>query len=1185
MSKLKTHGRPDTGFWVMQHQGYDLQGFDLIQRAGQQCVRVTGRMDTEDGLGHWIEDHDYRADWLGSNFWLADFQQRKVSGHSFGWGARVVKGGGAKGVATGGKGKKLSTALLPVYDDRYTLDNRFRTKTISELDKASWGKHPVGTIGIVHTGTYERDQTDIFFPCDSRLVAANFDGDYEMGSIVYDLNEDGEYDKDRGARLQSAFRVLKVPLGLKNNAIALQLGQSGLLDTQGGYFSDFRKGKLYVGQGNYTETGPFYCGDEKDSHNHGKDADGNPVGALHWKHTFLLHKDNTEDGPLKIETYQPPDADLNHRVPVHFGFDQTAKDWGWWTTSALYVPTLDPKPLPLPQPKPLEFAPFDPTRPPVPTLDRTPGLIPQDSLTTAFNIVAMLTALATPAIVYRPQNYSAGQINTGLFPDLFENPKPAGGATDAAKKQKKADNNPITLGTSAFGAQGGQIGTYPTGTYTGGEGDPWVFTSVPKGTVSAGKQTSKYIGGTASGGIVYHPPETDLRDVASYGMVPPNVSLSTCYVDVGPGAFFSAGIPELVNGRIKDGFSWGWDSATGDLIYRSHVSSGAPSNAVRFNVATQNVSWYSNTSFQGILDHANTADRTYTFPNISGTVALTSGSGIFTPGSVIFADAIGELSENNASFLWDNPNVSLRIAQPSLTASDYARLAFPVAGGSAASGEYILKITPDPAIAPGNKNYGMTLKQFGNGFGIRNNTHLKYGYNISRTSTGAEDTTDPGICVAFESYYRPDVGHILTEGYFQYWPIGGGAELTRPFMFNVNNDGSNFMTTYFGSDDYQWKRTSTDALVARMIAANYAWEYYDSSVLTRIVIDAANSQVRTSVNGSFSAALTKSFHVEGTSPGLSAYDTAAGSNAKTWDFYANGGQWNFRTVNDAGSAATNILNVYRSGAVPTSVVLNEDGADCDTRIEGDTNTSLTWWDAGLDKVGFLSQPVTGFGVVQVYDTSTYTNENTGLSIVNASTSPNKLINLGYDATLDSGFIYSVHSGTAIKPFTINCTNLVHQTSTSVINRLSGTATTESVFNEQQADIDHRFEGDSISHMLFLDATATTENIALVTTAAPNWQTMDRGLFLGDTSNAPSGNPSAGIFIWSEGGAGKARGGGGTVTTWAPSEPHCPKCGYDYIHEWENVKYKQQYLAVCMKCLTDEIGDRPWILRKKVSVGR
>jgi hypothetical protein len=57
---------------------------------------------------------------------------------------------------------------------------------------------------------------------------------------------------------------------------------------------------------------------------------------------------------------------------------------------------------------------------------------------------------------------------------------------------------------------------------------------------------------------------------------------------------------------------------------------------------------------------------------------------------------------------------------------------------------------------------------------------------------------------------------------------------------------------------------------------------------------------------------------------------------------------------------------------------------------------------------------------------------------------------------------------------------------------------------------------------------------------------------------------------------------GTRVTLVPAdltgfEGHCPSCGTDFAHEWHNDKYGS--LTVCMKCLTDEIGDRPWIVRK------
>lgn len=234
------------------------------------------------------------------------------------------------------------------------------------------------------------------------------------------------------------------------------------------------------------------------------------------------------------------------------------------------------------------------------------------------------------------------------------------------------------------------------------------------------------------------------------------------------------------------------------------------------------------------------------------------------------------------------------------------------------AGEYLWKMTPDAAVAPGNKNFNLIACTFGNGFGARNNVHLKFGYNINKNSTGAEDTTDPSTCLGFEAYYRPDAGNILTEGYFQIWPIGGGAEYTRPFMYNFRHS-DNRLTTYLGADELQYLRGSNGALLLRYISANYALEFFDSSVLGRLVVDAGGGQVRVNANGSFAAALTRNFHSEGTTPGCSMYDTGGGADGHLWDFYSNGGVFVWRAVNDGATVANNVFSVARSGVALTSI--------------------------------------------------------------------------------------------------------------------------------------------------------------------------------------------------------------------------------------------------------------------------
>jgi hypothetical protein len=86
-----------------------------------------------------------------------------------------------------------------------------------------------------------------------------------------------------------------------------------------------------------------------------------------------------------------------------------------------------------------------------------------------------------------------------------------------------------------------------------------------------------------------------------------------------------------------------------------------------------------------------------------------------------------------------------------------------------------------------------------------------------------------------------------------------------------------------------------------------------------------------------------------------------------------------------------------------------------------------------------------------------------------------------------------------------------------------------VFNEEGADRDFRLEGDSLTHLIFVDATATTENMALLAGAAPNWQSMDRGLFIGNAETAPTGNPASGVFLYSSSGELIVRDSSGGIT--------------------------------------------------------
>lgn len=123
-----------------------------------------------------------------------------------------------------------------------------------------------------------------------------------------------------------------------------------------------------------------------------------------------------------------------------------------------------------------------------------------------------------------------------------------------------------------------------------------------------------------------------------------------------------------------------------------------------------------------------------------------------------------------------------------------------------------------------------------------------------------------------------------------------------------------------------------------------------------------------------------------------------------------------------------------------------------------------------------------------------------------------------------------------------------------------------IFNEGGVDgLDLRAEGDTLTHMFFLDTAPATENVAFLSAGAPNWQTMDRGFFIGNVSNAPTGNPTSGGFMYSNAGAGTWLGSSGTSTAFGPAGPHCGKCGYDFWRvNYENKKWGA-VLRVCGWC--------------------
>lgn len=146
MSFIATFGMPGVGIWPLQHQAYDTQGWSLAMRASMHCVRITGREDTDDGMGHYKYDPDTQGDLLGGNCWLANFQERPMSAWSWVWPAMLIGGGGnsrrerstvtAETTANTGTPQGVSTTFvgdyqaIPIGKDASPDVKRFKPKSV-----------------------------------------------------------------------------------------------------------------------------------------------------------------------------------------------------------------------------------------------------------------------------------------------------------------------------------------------------------------------------------------------------------------------------------------------------------------------------------------------------------------------------------------------------------------------------------------------------------------------------------------------------------------------------------------------------------------------------------------------------------------------------------------------------------------------------------------------------------------------------------------------------------------------------------------------------------------------------------------------------------------------------------------------------------------------------------------------
>jgi len=278
--------------------------WDIDKRPALIGMRMTGRLDKDDQLGHWVYDEATVGDVIGGQWWEQETDGRPIPMWRFATpvvlnteGNPVLTGPMAESIEPSvgvnpssgpstysGTGTVLEDQfMVPLWKEEYDPDDRFKTVEIEAPDPEKWPKFPKGWLGISLVADDETEQINYFLPTDSRLPAVHGGkwlnnawglggkhGDAAMGALVCDMGPDFFPDPTRYARLQTLVKVVKDPKvdwgwglvslpaipgtppgGIAPNTLALNINENGLFDSMGGFVWDMDP------SGNFSTTGPF----------------------------------------------------------------------------------------------------------------------------------------------------------------------------------------------------------------------------------------------------------------------------------------------------------------------------------------------------------------------------------------------------------------------------------------------------------------------------------------------------------------------------------------------------------------------------------------------------------------------------------------------------------------------------------------------------------------------------------------------------------------------------------------------------------------------------------------------------------------------------------------------------------------------------------------------------------------
>jgi len=202
-------------------------------------------------------------------------------------------------------------------------------------------------------------------------------------------------------------------------------------------------------------------------------------------------------------------------------------------------------------------------------IQRGNSLIGHSPMSFRRGLVTMHEAGA-PSLTGLAIRYEDGQADT-RYEDGIRSPEDV---------EKFIEGAPATYRISAFAAQGGRVG----GPYL--DNDDGGTQVAPRGdfTYTQRPGSSRFRGGSASGGAVITPPEVDLTDIDD-AFAPTGLTLSETYWIFAPGVSSGWGIPEMAAGKLRNGYSSEVDPASDNLVWSAHDAVGAPTEMMKFTSA------------------------------------------------------------------------------------------------------------------------------------------------------------------------------------------------------------------------------------------------------------------------------------------------------------------------------------------------------------------------------------------------------------------------------------------------------------------------------------------------------------------------------------------------------------------------------------------------------------------------